>query len=74
MGGGTFTRTPLKIPVYVIGWYVEFEAAAVAPPLQRFKGTKAQELAQNPAFFDAIVEPAEYDRSVLLKLAMTVRA
>lgn len=66
VGAGVFTRTLLQIPVYAVGWYVELPAAANAIRLQSLPDVVDARL------YRGMVEPADYDRSLFMKLAMTV--
>jgi hypothetical protein len=48
-------------------------AAKWDPTLKPFEGLSESELATSPEFFQAMAKPAGYDRTVFIKLAMTLK-
>lgn len=75
MGGDLFTKTVynIKFKVYTVAWYAEVEGLRKDPTMQAFKDRPASELSKDPSFFEAMVAPANYDRSLYIKLAMKLK-
>jgi hypothetical protein len=60
--------------VYSMGWYVEAQAAQRDPLLQSFQHMPVADLQQTQAFYDRMCAPgAPFDRTLLVKLAMTLK-
>ena len=77
MGGDVFTKTVFgcDFKVYTVGLYVEFHSGQKDPSLRVFEGLAEGELANSPAFYAAVAASgATYDRSLLIKLAMTLKS
>ena len=63
----------MNFKVYTVAWYVDPIKAPIDATLQPFIGLSSDELASTPAFYQAMVSPeARYDRSLLIKLAMSL--
>jgi hypothetical protein len=77
MGGDIFTKTVfgMDFKVYTVGLYVELHAAMKDPSLRAFEGLAEGELANSPAFYAAVAaNGAGYDRTLFIKLAMTIKS
>lgn len=60
--------------VYVVALYIEASSArADSSALNRYRDMPSAELAASDAFYDDLVQPAVYDRSLLIKLAMGLK-
>jgi hypothetical protein len=56
-----------------VGWYIEMNSARSDPTLKPFEGLSDSELATSSEFFQAMTKPAAYDRTIFIKLAMTLK-
>lgn len=64
----------MNFKVFTLGWYMDHEAARSDNTLLQFKGLSTEQLESNSEFFDAVVsQNAQFDRSVLIKLSMTLK-
>jgi hypothetical protein len=60
--------------VFSIAWYADKAKAAQDRSLSSFKDMSAEERMSSSEFYDALVSPhAHYDRSILVKMAMSVK-
>lgn len=75
MGFGLYTKVVfgIEFKVFNVGWYVDADHINKDPIFEKFDGKKSSEL-KNPEFYDAMIAPSKYyDRSVMIKLAMTLQ-
>ena len=64
----------MNFKVFTLGRYVDHEAFRNDGRLSPYKDIPSEQLQSDQSFFDAVVSPsASYDRSVLIKLAMTLK-
>jgi hypothetical protein len=63
----------MRFNIYSMGWYMEAEAARNDEVLQPFRRMSLQELQASPAFFQTLSSAGSFDRTLLIKLAMTLR-
>lgn len=64
----------MTFKVFDIAWYLDPILASIDPVLLPYKNMKAEELSNNQSFYNSIIEPSKYyDRSILIKLAMTLK-
>jgi hypothetical protein len=75
MGGGVFSRTfvGMDFHIYSMAFYIDTEAAQLDASLQAFRSTPLFELRQDEAFFEALAAKGDYDRTLFVKLAMTLK-
>ncbi|KAJ1430278.1 hypothetical protein B484DRAFT_51752 [Ochromonadaceae sp. CCMP2298] len=62
----------MNFHIYSMGWYVDSEAAQDAS-LAPFRGAPLHQLRQNEDFFEALAARGDYDRTLFVKLAMTLK-
>mmetsp|Transcript_26791 Transcript_26791/g.38264 ORF Transcript_26791/g.38264 Transcript_26791/m.38264 type:complete len:452 (-) Transcript_26791:151-1506(-) len=75
VGGGAYTKTVygMRFKIYSMAWYLEEEAARRDPALRPFRDMTLPELQASPEFFQALSSEGSFDRTLLIKLAMTLR-
>jgi hypothetical protein len=77
MGAGLFTKVVfgMKFNVYSIGWYVDVAALQKLPThiLTPFMGLTSDQLAKTESFIQFLIQPGGFDRTLILKLAMTLK-
>lgn len=78
MGAGLFTKVVfgMKFNVYSIGWYVDVAAMMQKVPsqiLSPFIGLTSDQLAKTESFIQFLTQPGGFDRTLVLKLAMTLK-
>ena len=52
---------------------MEIDAAKKDPTFKPFEGLSDSELSTMPEFFQAMTKPAGYDRTIFIKLAMSLK-
>lgn len=79
LGAGAYSK--YMMPVYAVAWYAEVEAPAFAQSLAAWRtgasvpdDPDAEVLADDPSLFMALGTPAGYDRTLLVKMAMSLSA
>uniref|UniRef100_A0A7S2FCP4 Chalcone isomerase domain-containing protein n=1 Tax=Octactis speculum TaxID=3111310 RepID=A0A7S2FCP4_9STRA len=71
IGGGCFLK--YMMPVYAIAIYVSAEDEAFSKALDPWRGvTTSADLVKDPAFYEALGAPAHYDRTIIIRLAMSL--
>jgi hypothetical protein len=63
----------LRFNVYNIGWYVDAAAAQNDPIFSSYKSMSYEELRKNETFLSLMYQTSRFDRSLLIKLAMTLK-
>lgn len=73
MGAGTYFKSVfnLNFKVYTVGLYVERDAYR-SKSLSRYKGISSERLVQTSDFYPSIAASEDYDKSILIKMAMSV--
>lgn len=59
--------------VYSMGWYVEADAAQRDPSLRAYRDKPLSELQSTEAFYQQLSSGGSYDRTLFVKLAMTLK-
>lgn len=75
MGGGTYIHTVfnMNFKVYTVAWYIDVNRAYTSLSLQSFHHKSANDLVSSADFYKAISSSADYDKSILVKLAMPLK-
>lgn len=75
MGGGTMSKTfmGMTFTVFSMAWYVQAAVAQMDPTLLPFSQLSLQQLLSSDEFYSAISTEGLYDRTLFVKLAMTVK-
>jgi len=75
MGGDVYIKTVfnMNFKVYTMGWYVEADKLKDNLLFKPFQGLSSKELSNNPIFYETMIAESDYDRSLLIKLAMTIK-
>lgn len=75
MGGGIMTKPfmGMTFTVFSMAWYVQAAAAQLDPTLLSFSQLSLQQLLSSDEFYSAVSTEGLYDRTLFVKLAMTVK-
>jgi len=75
MGGGTMSKTfmGMTFTVFSMAWYVQAAVAQMDPTLLPFSQLSLQQLLSSDEFYSAVSTEGLYDRTLFVKLAMTVK-
>lgn len=75
MGGGIMTKTfmGMTFTVFSMAWYVQAAVAQLDPTLLSFSQLSLQQLLSSDEFYSAVSTEGLYDRTLFVKLAMTVK-
>ena len=63
----------MKFNIYSMAWYVDAAAARQEPLLQPFQSMSVAELQQSTDFYRVVSTEGSFDRTLMLKLAMTLK-
>jgi len=63
----------MKFNIYSMAWYVDAAASRQEPLLQPFQSMSVAELQQSTDFYRVVSTEGSFDRTLMLKLAMTLK-
>ena len=63
----------MRFNIYSMAWYVDAAVARQEPLLQPFRSMSLAELQQSTDFYRAVSTEGAFDRTLMLKLAMTLK-
>jgi len=75
MGGGIMTKAfmGMTFTVFSMAWYVQVAVAQLDPTLLPFSQLPLQQLLSSDEFYAVLSTEGQYDRTLFVKLAMTVK-
>ena len=63
----------MTFKVFSFAWYVEAEVIATSPTFIPYRDQPYETLAKSDDFFSLMTQPGEFDRTLFIKLAMTLK-
>mmetsp|Transcript_5304 Transcript_5304/g.5457 ORF Transcript_5304/g.5457 Transcript_5304/m.5457 type:complete len:604 (+) Transcript_5304:114-1925(+) len=75
MGAGTFVQTVfnMRFKVYTVALYIEAESAYKSEYLAPYRQLNAAQLSLSDDFYKTLSSPADFDRTLVIKLAMDLK-
>lgn len=63
----------MTFKVFTLAWYIEAEVVASSPLFAPFRDVPYEELVKSDEFYALMTRPGEFDRTLFIKAAMTLK-